>query len=194
MYDIIGNYNSLKIQCKNCSFCATYFPRRKLFALVSGLFWNAEISLDLITLFEWLFGSVTKFFIHPSKKKQLHMILEIKVRWDFLWVFFLIDWKILLEKEKMLVINKLCFPPMLSKGYFLRAFWPFTTQSRLFIDPEKEAFWKNCQKRGKCWWQAFSPFPTMFSTHPKKNSCFQVKFFLSSADAFSLTILKLCLW
>ena len=41
-----------------------------------------------------------------------------------------------------------------------------------FNDPEKEAFWKHCGKRRKCWWPAFSPFPTMFSTNPKKNFCF----------------------
>ena len=32
----------------------------------------------------------------------------------------------------------------------------------------------------------FSPFPTMFSTHPKTNFSFAVTFTLSSANAFNL--------
>ena len=48
-----------------------------------------------------------------------------------------------------------------------------------FNDLEKESFLKLCGKRRKCWWPAFSPFPTMFSTHSKWNfnflsrKCFQ---------------------
>ena len=45
-----------------------------------------------------------------------------------------------------------------------------------FNNPEKEA--------------AFSPFPTMFSTHPKKNFCFSVRFILSSTNAFNLDQFK----
>ena len=33
-----------------------------------------------------------------------------------------------------------------------------------FKDTEKEAFGKHCWKRRKCWYPAFSAFPTMFST------------------------------
>ena len=33
-----------------------------------------------------------------------------------------------------------------------------------FNDPKKEGFGKHCRKRRKCWFPAFSPFPTMFST------------------------------
>ena len=41
--------------------------------------------------------------------------------------------------------------------------------SPIFIDPEKEVFWKSWGKKRKCWQLAFSPFPAMFSSHPKKN-------------------------
>ena len=34
--------------------------------------------------------------------------------------------------------------------------------------------------------QQFSPFPAMFSTHAKKNFCFEITFILSSANAFNL--------
>ena len=54
----------------------------------------------------------------------------------------------------------------------------------------KEAFWKHCGKRWKSWKPAFSPFPTMFSIHSKKNSfffCFcLVTYTLSYANAFNL--------
>ena len=59
-----------------------------------------------------------------------------------------------------------------------------------FIDPEKEAFWKHWGKSRKCWQSAFSPFPTMFSTHSTKNFCFQVTFILSSVNAFNLDQFK----
>ena len=41
-----------------------------------------------------------------------------------------------------------------------------------FNDLEKEAFWKHCGKRRKCWLPAFSPFPIKFSTLPKANLSF----------------------
>ena len=41
-----------------------------------------------------------------------------------------------------------------------------------FNDFKEGGFGKHCRKRRKCWKPAFSPFPTMFSTHPKKNFCF----------------------
>ena len=55
-----------------------------------------------------------------------------------------------------------------------------------FNDPGNEAFWKHCRKRRKCWWPAFSPFPTMFSTLPKRNFNFSVAFILLSARSFNL--------
>ena len=55
-----------------------------------------------------------------------------------------------------------------------------------FNDPKKEAFWKHCGKRRKCWKPAFSPFPTMLSTLPKANFKFSVTFILSSANYFNL--------
>ena len=36
-------------------------------------------------------------------------------------------------------------------------------------NPEKESFKKHCAERRKYWLPAFSPFPTMFSTHSKEN-------------------------
>ena len=54
-----------------------------------------------------------------------------------------------------------------------------------FNDPEKKAFRKYCGKRRKCWLPAFSPFPTMFSTHPKKNVWCEVTIILSSENAFN---------
>ena len=55
-----------------------------------------------------------------------------------------------------------------------------------FNNHKKEAFQKHCGKRRKCRKPAFSPFPTMFSTHPKTNFNFSVAFNLSSANAFNL--------
>ena len=55
-----------------------------------------------------------------------------------------------------------------------------------FNDPKKAAFWKHCRKRRKCWSPVFSPFPTMFSTHPKLISIFLLIFILLSANALNL--------
>ena len=53
---------------------------------------------------------------------------------------------------------------------FLTLYHTITT----FNDPVKYAVRKHCRKRRKYWKPAFSPFPTMFSTIPKKqNSNFQ---------------------
>ena len=40
-----------------------------------------------------------------------------------------------------------------------------------FNNPEKDAFSKHCGKGRKCWYPAFPPFRTMFSTHPQENFC-----------------------
>ena len=55
-----------------------------------------------------------------------------------------------------------------------------------FADPGKETFSKNCWKRRKCWLQAFSSCPIMFSTFPKTNLTSLVTFILSSANALNL--------
>ena len=55
-----------------------------------------------------------------------------------------------------------------------------------FHNLEKEAFWKHCGKRRKCWLPAFSPFSTMFSTLPYINFNFSFTFVLSSANAPNL--------
>ena len=54
-----------------------------------------------------------------------------------------------------------------------------------FNDPKEEGFEKQCGKRGKCWFPAFSPFPTMFSTLPKSNFIFSFTF-MFSANPFNL--------
>ena len=41
---------------------------------------------------------------------------------------------------------------------------------------------------------AFSPFPTMFSTHPIENFCFEVAFISSSANTFNLDQSKILLF
>ena len=50
----------------------------------------------------------------------------------------------------------------------------FTTKSRLLTTLKNETFRKHCGKWRKCWLQAFSPFPSMFSTLPKTNFNFSV--------------------
>ena len=55
-----------------------------------------------------------------------------------------------------------------------------------FNNPEKEACEKHHGKGRKFWWPAFSSFPTMFSTHPRKNFSCIITFILSSVNAFIL--------
>ena len=47
-----------------------------------------------------------------------------------------------------------------------------------FNDPNEEGFGKHCGKRRKCWWPAFSPFPTMFSTLSKREILILATFIL----------------
>ena len=52
-----------------------------------------------------------------------------------------------------------------NKGLFgkgLKYFNPFPNNP-WFLWPTKEGFWKYRGKMRKCWWPAFSPFPTMVS-------------------------------
>ena len=49
-------------------------------------------------------------------------------------------------------------------------------------DPLKEAFWKQCGKRRKCWWPAFSPFPTMFSTLLKTKFNIRLHYLVAAND------------
>ena len=51
-------------------------------------------------------------------------------------------------------------------------------------DPEKEAFWKHCGKRRKCWLPAFSPLPTMFSTLSKTEMIILVTFVVCKCFEF----------
>ena len=61
-----------------------------------------------------------------------------------------------------------------------------------FSDLEKDAFWKHCVKRRKCWWPAFSPFHTMFSNLPKINFNFSVTFYFVILQILSIwTIVKI---
>ena len=64
---------------------------------------------------------------------------------------------------------------------------------KTFIDPEKEAFWKHCWKRSKCWKPALS-FPKMFSTLSKKNCLIWVTMKLSYANACDLDRSKILLY
>ena len=50
----------------------------------------------------------------------------------------------------------------------------------------EEAFWKHCGKRRKCWFPAFSPFPTMFSFLSEREIIIKAKLNLSSANPFNL--------
>ena len=53
-----------------------------------------------------------------------------------------------------------------------------------FIDPEKKNPYKNIVRKGEnAGNQHFLPFPTMFSTDPKKNVCCEDTFILSSGNA-----------
>ena len=60
-----------------------------------------------------------------------------------------------------------------------------------FNDPEIEAFWKQCSEIRKCWWTAFSPFPTFFSPYQRKNPLFESHCKWSFAHAFSLDKAKI---
>ena len=51
---------------------------------------------------------------------------------------------------------------------------------------EEGGFWKHFGKRRKCWLQAFSPFPKMFSTIPKANFNFLIASILSSSSSLNL--------
>ena len=55
-----------------------------------------------------------------------------------------------------------------------------------YNDPKIEAFWKHWGKKRKCWYPAFSPFPTVFSTLSKTNFNYSDTSDLSSANAFNL--------
>ena len=54
----------------------------------------------------------------------------------------------------------------------------------------KEAFSNQCWKRRKCWYQAFSPFPTIFSTLSRREIVILITFDLSSANAMNLVSSK----
>ena len=55
---------------------------------------------------------------------------------------------------------------------------------------KEESSRKNCGKRRKCWLSAFSPFPTMFSTHFYDIDVFFIAFILSFVNGFNLDISK----
>ena len=63
-----------------------------------------------------------------------------------------------------------------------------------FIDSDKEAFWKYCGKKRKCWLPAFPPFPTMFSTLPETQITIWPTFKMSSANALKLDWSKILLF
>ena len=51
---------------------------------------------------------------------------------------------------------------------FQKHLTPYQTKQEC-TDPLEEALRKHCRKRRKCWFPAFSPFPTMFSVQSKTN-------------------------
>ena len=51
---------------------------------------------------------------------------------------------------------------VVGKGSTLYQFTLYNTIPS-FNNPGTESFWKHCGKRRKCWWPAFSSFPTIFS-------------------------------
>ena len=63
-----------------------------------------------------------------------------------------------------------------------------------FKDPYEKDFGKHCGKRGKRWYPAFSPFPTVFSTLLKREIIILAMFKFSSADAFNLVMSKILLF
>ena len=66
------------------------------------------------------------------------------------------------------------------------SFLLFTTQSRLLTTVRKKPF-ENVGKGEKCWYPAFSPFPTMFSTLPKPNfNCYNIYFVICKLLSFGM--------
>ena len=57
-------------------------------------------------------------------------------------------------------------------------------------DLEKEAFWKHCRKRRKCWKPALSSFPTRFSILPKNKFQYSCNIYLAVWSAFNLDLSK----
>ena len=76
---------------------------------------------------------------------------------------------------------------------FSKRFFPRVVKSQDCARKSKrETFWKH-EKRRKCWYPAFSLFPTMLSTFPKTNLNISVIFILSSANAFKIVpVQKIC--
>ena len=68
----------------------------------------------------------------------------------------------------------------------------FTTQSWLLKILGKVASWKHCGKRRKCWWPAFSPFPTKFLSFPKQISFLQSHLFCRLQMLSIWTCQKFC--
>ena len=102
----------------------------------------------------------------------------------------MILWKTAFENivgngEKASNQHFLLFPhyllPYLGQIYSFRLLTTLDHTIPTFNDFDKEAFWKHCEKKRKCFSQAFSPFPTMFSTIPKVNFNFHVILISSSA-------------
>ena len=60
-----------------------------------------------------------------------------------------------------------------------------------YNNPKKQDFGKHCWKRRKCWFPAFSPFPTMFSLLSKGETISLAKLNMMSANASSLVQYKI---
>ena len=57
-----------------------------------------------------------------------------------------------------------------------------------FINPKNKGFWKHGGKRRKCWWPAFSPFPTVFFTQLEAKSIILLTFYLSFPNHFNFDV------
>ena len=65
-------------------------------------------------------------------------------------------------------------------------------QNPSFNDPDKDGFWTHCGKKRKCWWSAFSFFPTVFSTLSDAVSIIWTTCNLLSANAVNLHKSEIC--
>ena len=78
-----------------------------------------------------------------------------------------------------------CLPELILS--FLPHLTPYHT-FQTFNNPKEGGFRKHSRKRRKCWYTAFSPFPTAFCTLSKREIIIKATFHLSSANAFNLVL------
>ena len=94
----------------------------------------------------------------------------------------------------MLLTSIFFFSPNVSKSILSHSRHLDCVVNPLPHNPTEGHFSKHCGKRRKCWLRAFSPFPTMFSTLPRRISISQLKVILSSANALNTDQSKIVLF